>query len=283
MRAEEPGDGERTGQSRRDANGAGESALLENHEEDFAGGGPESHAYSDFASALRDGIGNDAVDASEREEKRGERKNADEGEAETARGERGGVNLREGAESRRKIGIQVVKDGACRRKDGLGIAGGVHDDGEMGNGARTLTIVDVESGERKRLEIVIADIADNTDDGEETKVAINAAVFDGAADGILVGPFFVGNRLGDEGDVGRIEGVAIIKKAATDQWNAEGTEIIRRGYDVVGTVDLGFVVEDVVEERDDVGEQFGIRAKVTGGTSEKILHSRGKLPGFMET
>ena len=173
-----------------------------------------------------------------------------------------------------------MKDGACRRKDGLGIAGGVHDDSEMGNGAWTLTIVDVEGGERKRLEVVIADVGDNTDDGEETKVAINAAVFDGAADGILIGPFFVGNGLGDEGDVGRIEGVAIIKKAATDQWNAEGAEIIRRGYDIVGAVDLRFVVEDVVEERDDVGEQFGIRAKVTGGTSEKILHSRGKLLGI---
>ena len=56
--------------------------------------------------------------------------------------------------------------------------------------------------------------------------------------------------------MGRIEGVAIIKKAATDQWNAEGTEIIRRGYDVHGTVDLGFVVKDVVEERDDVREQL---------------------------
>ena len=151
-------------------------------------------------------MGNDAVDASEREEKGSERENADEGEAEAARGERSGVN------TQRRRGIaEEGGDSSCegwsvpQEKDSGGAPRWcLHDDGEMGNGARTLTIVDVESGKLKILDVVIADVGDNTDDGEETDERSPSTPPFSTVRPMRswFGHFSVGNRLGDEGDVG---------------------------------------------------------------------------------
>lgn len=257
--------------------------MLKDYEKDFAGGGAESHAYADFASALGHGIGHDAVDARDGEEESDKRKDDDEGKAKAAGVERGGVDLRKSVKARRHIRIELVKDAASGGDDGIRFRGSVQDDGETIGSHRALTIIDVNGGRSSGLQGMIVDVADNTNDCEEARIAIHVPEFDGAADGILIGPRLLGERLADESDMRGVDCVVFVEETALEKRNVESFKKARGNDKEISFAEVRLVTEEFIKKISEFSEQRVIFFKATGERAlDQILNARGDLRGVHE-
>src|SRR5205823_8899111 len=119
-------------------------SLAQNHREDFAGAGAESHAHTNLARAAADGIGHHAKKGRRSEQQRRNSKEADEDDIKATRAERSRIDLRESAESRRNIRVEIVQDAPRPRGDHLRVRIAEHGYGNRGAG--TLEQIDVDGG-----------------------------------------------------------------------------------------------------------------------------------------
>src|SRR5271170_8029545 len=153
----------------------------------------------------------------------------------------------------------------------------------MAGTERALAIVNVDGGTSGSFEAVVANIADYANNGEQAKVSIHVSELNGAAERILAGPTIVRGRLADEGDVRRIDGVAIVKQATLQKRNVENFEEAARSDNVIRVTQIGFVAKKAFKPGGEFREKSLILLKIPGdGASNQILCVRRKLPGIHE-
>src|SRR6266849_5682035 len=218
------------------ADGYQQEDFAHDHPDDVAACGAEGHANADFAGALGDGVGHDAVEADDSEESGEETE--DGGEAgDHALGGRGVVDLHFGGAHGvdGEIGIHV----ADFRTDGghqlIGIGGGADEDGHSGEEAVGKIWNESLLGNFV-AEIGVLEILDDADDfhvGGSAGIGAEAEV---EADGVAPGEIFFGKLLVDHDGGGRpvpyfgavLDFVVVVdaEVAPGDDGNAESGEIV---------------------------------------------------------
>src|SRR5882762_373327 len=212
------------------ADGYEQEDFAHDHPDDVATGGAEGHANADFAGALGDGVGHDAVEADDSEESGEETEDGGEAGDHALGGEGvvdghfGGAHGVDG-----EIRIHV----ADFRTDGshqlVGIGGGADEDGhsseeavgEIGNEGLRGNFV---------AEIGVLEILDDADDFHVGGSAGIGAETEVEADGIASGEIFLGELFVDHdgggapvphfGTVLDVSGVVVGEVAAGDDGNA---------------------------------------------------------------
>ena len=138
--------------------------------------------------ALRRDISHHAVEADHRQDERGAGEDTEHDHTEPPVIERCGNDLLDRLELRRHLRIQ----GACfaphRVSQDRGVAPRAHDDGEFRRRRGSLEVISVNGRPRLAIETVVTDVADDSDDGQQTQIAVHVSIFDLFADRILVRP-----------------------------------------------------------------------------------------------
>src|SRR5207302_11196769 len=105
---------------------------------------------------------------------------------EAARSWGGGIRRRGSLEGWWNLGIECLQDAARRGGDQLRV--GIRQHGERDCGSRTLEQIHINCRTRRGIETIIMHVADDADYGEQARIAVHVAEFDGVADGSLPGP-----------------------------------------------------------------------------------------------
>jgi len=215
--------------------GGEDQGFAENHAQDFSLRRAESHAQTNFVSALCDGEGDDAIDANGGQEQSDTRKAGKEDGGETIVGEGfvdelvHGANLVDG-----KFGIDGLDDVGDAAGDGTGLAAGADSDARPRCG--TLREGDDNFGLLFIAQIACAGVAVDANNiprglGGGDRRRTLTELLDGNALGerFEIGKILSREEFVDQGNGESGGGVLLAESVALDDLNAEGAEEIRSG------------------------------------------------------
>ena len=261
-------------------------AFVHDELENIAALGAQRHADADFAGALADEEGDDAVDSDDSEDERERCEGGEQGSDRSWRGGCVGQNRRHGfhfADGR--FGIQRSREGAeglfelrrggRRAKDErhFGRDAAVFERGAGAVGNVDDAVHEVGSVVAK---IVAADVGGDADDGAPVVLPEKAQVF---ADGVLAGPEAARGFGADDGGARIAGGVGFGEFAAAQKRDAHGAEIA--GRDGVEPKERrGLVVGGQVVF--DIGRTLGHSAAEWKRVDQRGVADAGKRADFAE-
>ena len=100
---------------------------------------------------------------------------------------------------------------------------------ELAGAPRPLTLVRVERRLRRAPQAELANVRHDADDRERPIVSVHAGVLNELAERILAGPVQLGERGVDHRHVRRVTRIARVERAAAEQGNLHGREVVLTG------------------------------------------------------
>src|SRR6266446_5961931 len=245
-------------------------SLTENEAEDIAALGAKSDADAKFLGALRDAVGDQAVDAHGGEQQSDGGKNSEKQHGEARAGKRIGEKLiHRGDGGHGLFGVQLLKLRVDSGNHGQGITGSAHQNRH--SGIDELRHGPINGGLRGDVEPHLADIADHADDFRRVElVFVKALHVDGGflAEGIDAVQVFVRESLVEDGHMLFLRHFLFTEETPSTQRNAHRSEIF-------GSDDADARHGKIRQRLLRLAEQVDAGGGTQTGERRKILHGDG--------
>ena len=149
--------------------------------------------------------------------------------------------MRKRPELRRNLRVEVLQNSSRRGRDQARVGVTQHRQGDRR--ARPLEQIHIHGGTRRRIEPVIVNVAHDSNDSQQTNVAIHIPKLDGMADGVLIWPTVARQRFADDGNVRRVGAVALVEDSPANQRNSQRLEVSVRDDAEVRAAKALFLLE----------------------------------------